>query len=147
MYADAALSTADQPAGPVLCYMRVGQLSLPVIIRLAGLGVETHFRDEWLGPLAAPFTVQQRDTGTPTTGLRLEGRKKEKFRSLLYEHLLDPTPRQNCLRHIQTRQLTNQSTSGAASSGGAEGTNSAASEERTCSPLRCALHGPSQHFL
>lgn len=76
MYADAALSTADQPAGPVLCYMWVRQLSLPAIIRLAGLGVETHFRDEWFGPLAASWTVHQCHDGTPTTGLRLKGGKK-----------------------------------------------------------------------
>lgn len=76
MYADAALSTADQPAGPVFRYMRVRQLCLPVIIRLARLGVETHFRDEWLGPLAAPRTVHQHHVGTPTTGLGLEGKKE-----------------------------------------------------------------------
>lgn len=74
MYADAALSTADQPAGPVLCYMRVRQLPLAVVIRPAGLGVETHFRDEWLGPLASAWTVHQRHAGTPTTGFRLDGR-------------------------------------------------------------------------
>ena len=74
--ADAALSAAEQPAGPVLCYMRVRQLPLAVISRLARLGVETHFRDEWLGPLAAPWTIHQHHAGVPTTGLRLEGRRK-----------------------------------------------------------------------
>lgn len=72
VYADAALSTAEQPAGPILCYMRVRQLSLAVISRFAGLGVETHFRDEWLGPLAAPWTVHQHHAGVPTTGLGLK---------------------------------------------------------------------------
>ncbi len=75
MYADAALSTADQPAGPVLCYMRGRQLSLPAVIRFASLGVETHFRDEWLGPLAAPWAVHQRHAGTSATGFGLERQK------------------------------------------------------------------------
>lgn len=71
MHTDETLSAADQRAGPILCYVRVRQLSLPAVIRLASLGVETHFRDEWFGPLAAPWMVHQRHTGTPTTGLGL----------------------------------------------------------------------------
>lgn len=79
MYADAALSTGDQPAGPVLGYMRVGQLALPVIIRLARLCVEAHFRDEWLGKLAAAWTIHQRPAGIPTAGLRLRVGKKRRL--------------------------------------------------------------------
>lgn len=75
MYTDTALNTADQPAGPVLCYMRVRQPSLPAIIRLASLGVETHFWDERFGPLASPWTIYQCHVGTPTSRLRLEGKR------------------------------------------------------------------------
>lgn len=71
VYTDEALRAADQPAGPVLRYTRVRQLSLPAVVRLASLGVETHFRDEWFGPLAAPWMVHQHHT--PTTGLWLGG--------------------------------------------------------------------------
>lgn len=91
MYADAALSTADQPAGPVLCYMRGRQLSLPAVIRFASLGVETHFRDEWLGPLPAPWTVHQCYTGTLATGLGLEGQKKKKLVNILFHAFLKCT--------------------------------------------------------
>lgn len=89
MYADAALSTADQPAGPVLCYMRVRQLSLPAVIHLAGLSVEAHFRDEWLGPLAAPWTVHQHHAGTPAIRLGLEGKRvQELVRTLFHTFLI-----------------------------------------------------------
>lgn len=76
MYADTTLNTADQPASPVLCYVRVRQLSFPTVICLAGLGVETHFWDEWFGPLAPPWTIHQCHDGTPTSRLRLKGKKK-----------------------------------------------------------------------
>lgn len=69
VYADAALSAADQPAGPILCYIWVRQLSLLTLISLIVVGVKTHFRDEWLGPLAASWTVQQCHAGTATTRL------------------------------------------------------------------------------
>lgn len=71
MYSDEALRTADQLAGPILCYMWVRQLSLPAIVGPAGLGVETHLRDEWFGPLASSSTVHQCHTGAPTAGLSL----------------------------------------------------------------------------
>lgn len=81
MYADTALNTADEPAGPVLCYMRVRQLSLPTIIRLAGLGVETHFWDERFGPLAPPWTIHECCAATSSSGLRLEGKRELEARS------------------------------------------------------------------
>lgn len=95
MYADTALSTADQPAGLVPCYMWVRQLSLPAISHLGALGVETHFRDEWFRPLAASWMVHQRHAGTSTTGLRLEGGKRFRdilshyFTHSLYKYLMD----------------------------------------------------------
>lgn len=76
MYTDAALSTADQPAGPVPCYMWVRKLSLPAIIHLGALSVETHFRDEWFRPLAASWMVHQHRAGTSTTGLSLKAEKR-----------------------------------------------------------------------
>ena len=88
VYPDAALSTADKPAGPVLCYIRVRQLSLPAITRLARLGVETHFRNEWLGPLTAAWTVHQHHPGTPTTGLGLEGGKVRSLSPHYFTHSL-----------------------------------------------------------
>lgn len=57
MYTNTALSTADELAGSVLSDVGVRQLSLLALVRLAGLGVETHFWDERFGPLAAPWTV------------------------------------------------------------------------------------------
>lgn len=82
MYTNTALNTADQPAGPVLCYTRVRQLSLPAIMRLASLGVETHFWDEWFGPLAPPWTINQCHAGIPTTRFRLEEKRKHKAKDL-----------------------------------------------------------------
>lgn len=77
MYTDAALSAADQPTSPVLCYIRVRQLSLLAVApRLAGLGVETHFGDEWFGPLVAPWAVHQHHIGATIAGLRLEVERK-----------------------------------------------------------------------
>lgn len=54
MHADTALSTADQAAGSIVCYVRVRQLSLHAVTHLAGLGVEAHFRDEGFRPLLVP---------------------------------------------------------------------------------------------
>lgn len=75
MYTDKALSTADQPAGPILCNIWVGQLSLTAFIHFVSLGVETHFRDKWFGPLLPPWTVHQRHVLAPTYGLGLEYEK------------------------------------------------------------------------
>lgn len=63
MHSNAALSTADQPARPIFCYMRIRKLTLPCIVSLAGLGVETHFRNQRFGPLTPPGTVYQHQAG------------------------------------------------------------------------------------
>lgn len=71
MYTDTALRTADQAAGSIVCYVRVRQLSLPAVTHLAGLGVETHFRDEGFGPLMAPWMIHQSQAGTSVIGVGL----------------------------------------------------------------------------
>lgn len=106
MYADTTLSTADQPAGPIFGDMGVRQLTLPVFIGLARLGVETHFRDERLGPLVASWTVHQRHAGTPTVGVRLE--KIKMPRGLLNDNLMDPTLTERLLPSV--RRMHNYAT-------------------------------------
>lgn len=68
MYTDAALRTADQPAGAVLSDVRVGQLAFLAIGDLVGVRVETHFRDEGFGPLVT-LAVHQRHSGSAVAGL------------------------------------------------------------------------------
>lgn len=75
MYTYAALSAAHQAAGTILSYIRVRQLPLPAVSNLTGLGVKTHFRDQWFRPLLAPWTVHQCNTRTPSIGFRLKREK------------------------------------------------------------------------
>lgn len=71
MYSNAALSTADEAACPIVSYVRIRQLALSSIVCSTRMSIKTHLRDEWPGPLTASWAVYQSQAGALFAGLKL----------------------------------------------------------------------------